>query len=310
MFDKNIKYKVLEDITIICSNDKDYNKVSDFYDNLPFPEYAKNDDKFSITKKGNEKLIAKQFKNTIGFNKIILEAGSGTSQLSNYLAIGNNNKIVALDSSLNALKLGKKFSDENNVKNIKYIKGDLTTKIFIDEIFDFIWCSGVLHHTKNPSKGFEQLCNSLKKEGIILIGLYNKYGRIKTLIRKFIFKYISKNLVHKLDPYLKFLNKNKEINKRKIDAWVQDQYEHPIESLHTFDETLEWFKKNNIEFINSIPQCNNEDFLTKSFMNYFNKSDSGNFFSRFLSQLLMLFTTHGSEGGLYIFIGKKNDHNK
>ena len=310
MLDKDLKYQIVDNIIVINSNDKNYNQVSELYDNQPFPEYSENDDKLSIAKRGDNNLLAKQFKNIIGFNKIILEAGSGTSQLSNYLAIGNNNKIFALDSSFNALNLGKKFSEHNKINNIKYIKGNVTTKIFKDERFDFIWCSGVLHHTGNPSKGFEKLCNSLKKGGIIIVGLYNRYGRIKTLVRKFIFKYISKSLVHILDPYLRFLNKNKELNKKKINAWIQDQYNHPIESLHTFDETLNWFKKNNIEFINSIPQCNNEDFLSKSYTDYFKKNDSGSFFSRILSQILMLFTTFGSEGGLHIFIGKKYDNNK
>ena len=45
----------------------------------------------------------------------------------------------------------------------------------------------------------------------------------------------------------------------KIKSWIRDQYEHPVESLHTLDEVLTWFKKNNIEFINSIPSCNLKD---------------------------------------------------
>ena len=36
---------------------------------------------------------------------------------------------------------------------------------------------------------------------------------------------------------------------------MQDQYLHPVESLHTIDEVLNWFKLNNIEYISSIPSC-------------------------------------------------------
>ena len=51
------------------------------------------------------------------------------------------------------------------------------------------------------------------------------------------------------DPTLRNLKKSKEEQL----AWIRDQYTHPVESLHTIDQVLNWFKKNNIEFINSIP---------------------------------------------------------
>ena len=28
---------------------------------------------------------------------------------------------------------------------------------------------------------------------------------------------------------------------KKIDAWIRDQYMHPIESLHSLDEVLSWY---------------------------------------------------------------------
>ncbi len=45
----------------------------------------------------------------------------------------------------------------------------------------------------------------------------------------------------------------KKDNDLQIKSWIRDQYEHPVESLHTLDEVLVWFERNNIEFINSIP---------------------------------------------------------
>ena len=62
----------------------------------------------------------------------MIEIGSGTCQLSNYLAIGTNNEICAFDSSLTSLKIGKKFAKENNIPNIHFIRGDIFDKIFED----------------------------------------------------------------------------------------------------------------------------------------------------------------------------------
>ena len=305
MIDKNINYKVFEDILITNSDDESYHKISNFYNKKPFPSYSVNDDKSSILELGDKNLIAKQFKKIIGFNKKVLEVGSGTSQLSNYLAIGNNNKITALDSALNSLLLGKNFSKKNDIHNIQYVQGDLTTKIFQEETFDYIWCNGVLHHTRDPRLGFCEIIKTLKKDGFVLLGLYNKYGRFRTVFRRFVYKYISKKLIPIMDPILRTLYKNKDLNEDKIKAWIQDQYEHPIESLHTFDEVLRWFREENIDFINSIPHCVNEDLLNTSSNNYFLKTDEGNFVSRLYAQFMMLFSSLGSEGGLYIFVGKK-----
>jgi len=40
--------------------------------------------------------------------------------------------------------------------------------------------------------------------------------------------------------------------------------------------------------------------------NYFRKNIAPNFFERIFIQISMIFTKFGSEGGLFIFIGKKN----
>ena len=108
-----------------------------------------------------------------------------------------------------------------------------------------------------------------------------------------------KNSVMLLDPVLRKIDKK---SKDKIEAWIRDQYEHPVESLHTFDEVLDWFDQNNIEFINSVPSCSLSDDSEKSF---FENNTKGTYLERFFQQLFMIFNKFGSEGGLFIFIGKR-----
>lgn len=280
-------------------DDKTVEKVIDFYNEAPFPNYEDNDDKSSINQKGENNYLANQFKNFIGFNKEILEIGCGTGQLSIYFSIGNNNRVYALDSTLASINLGKEFAKKNKIKNIKFVNADIFDDIFNDEIFDFIWTNGVLHHTKDAKLAFDIISKYLKKNGYILVGLYNKYGRARTLIRRFLYKIFGKSVVMFLDPTLKRIKKG---NKKQIKSWIRDQYEHPVESLHTIDEVLNWFDNNNIEFINSIPKCNSEEDYEKPL---FNKSSKGTFLSRFFSQISMLFNELGSDGGLFVMIGKK-----
>ena len=298
---KKKEIKINDNIVKLDIDDTTVEKVINFYNEAPFPNYEDNDDKSSINKKGDNNYLANQFKNFIGFNKDVLEVGCGTGQLSIYFSIGNNNRVYALDPTLASINLGNEFAKKNKINNIKFVNADIFDDIFNDETFDFIWTNGVLHHTKNPKLAFDIISKYLKKNGYILVGLYNKYGRARTLFRRFLYKFFGKSIVMFLDPTLRRIKKG---NDNQIKSWVRDQYEHPVESLHTLDEVLKWFDDNNIEFINSIPQCNIGEKYEKPL---FEKSSKGTFLSRFLSQISMLFNELGSDGGLFIVIGKKKN---
>ena len=272
-------------------------EVSKFYSKDPFPNYKSSDNKSSILEIGNKNQLLKEFKETIGQNKDVLEVGCGTGQLSNYLAIGTNNRIVSVDPTLKSLEIANTFSKKNNIQNITYVKADITEDIFKNHLFDFIWCNGVLHHTEDPYKSFQSLIHTLKPKGYIVLGMYNFLGRIRTKFRKYLYKIFGKRLIMIMDPILRKLK-----SENQIDAWIRDQYAHPLESIHSYDEILKWFKINDIEYISSIPHSNFNYFLRKK---HFKKENNGNFFSRFLNQFFMIFNKYGDDGGLFIFIGKK-----
>ena len=279
--------------------DKTTKKVTEFYKNKPFPNYKAEDNKATILNRGNQNLLANSFKKFIGQNKKVLEIGCGTGQLSIFFSIGTNNKIVGLDPTEESLKLASNFSKSHKIENVNFVNADIFDDVLQDDYFDYIWCNGVLHHTKNPYGGFKIALKSLKKEGYILIGLYNQIGRIRTKIRAYIYKIFGKKIIMKLDPILRNLNSDSE---DQINAWIQDQYIHPVESCHSIDEVLKWFDENNVEFISSIPKT---DFYETDYKEIFEKKNRGNFISRLINQILMIFTNLGSDGGLFIIVGKK-----
>ena len=87
---------------------------------------------------------------------------------------------------------------------------------------------------------------------------------------------------------------------------------HPVERAHTFDDVLDWFDKCNIEFVNSYPTCeffnNDHNYILDDniiFKKFFQQGKKSNHLDRIFNQLLMIFTKSGSEGGLYLFLGKK-----
>ena len=277
--------------------DSSTNKVTKFYKQSPFPNYKDTDNKSTILEKGDKNALAAQFKKFIGYKKKVLEVGCGTGQLSIYFSIGTNNEVVGLDPTIESLVLAKNFSEKNNISNIKLVNADIFDDVLNDNYFDFIWCNGVLHHTKDPYGAFKILIKSLKINGYVLIGLYNKYGRVRTIIRRYIYKIFGRKILSKIDPTLR----NLKLDHDEQTAWIRDQYTHPIESLHTIDEVLKWFKEYNIDYISSIPSSD----FDYDYENIFDKKNNGSLFSRILNQILMIFNRLGSDGGLFVVIGKK-----
>lgn len=310
----NLTSKKIKKINSIYSFVDDYNsdlvltEVQKFYKNSPFPSYQENETLADILDKGDSNLIAKQIKSFLMSKKfIVLEAGSGTCQLSSYLAIGSNNIIIAYDGTLESLQEGEKFKLKFGLNNLEFFHGNILNEDFNEEVFDFIWCSGVLHHTHNAYLGFKNLVKILKRDSYIVLGLYNRYGRLRTLIRNlfskiFIFKSLRIFFLKNFDPILRKLYKNPDSNKDKINAWLRDQYFHPHETLYSFDEVIGWFKKNNIEYISSIPDAN---LGNNSLQNIFNKRKLPCLVQRLYMQFKMIFTNYGSEGGLFLIIGRK-----
>ena len=294
------KFDFKDNLFIKDIDDKVTRNVVDFYNIKPFPNYKSGDNKASILNKGDRNLLAKNFKKFTGFNKKILEVGCGTGQLSIYFSVGTNNEIVALDPTLESLKLASKFTKENAINNVKLVNADIFDDVLTDNYFDFVWTNGVLHHTKDPKKAFEIVIKSLKQDGYILVGLYNTLGRARTKIRKYLYKIFGKKIVLLLDPVLRNIKADAP---DQIEAWIRDQYEHPVESTHTIDEVLKWFSDNGIEYVSSIPKC---DFSLIPDNDLFKKQNIGNIFYRILNQFIMLFNHLGDDGGLFVIIGKKN----
>jgi ubiquinone/menaquinone biosynthesis C-methylase UbiE len=288
-----------EDIIQVRSQSQVFTKeVVNFYSESPFPNYEDFESINNLLLKIEKNIFLSSFKSYLGLNKKILEVGSGTSQLSIALAARTNNEVVALDPTLDSLKLGYDFARNNKISNVTFLHSDLFDAPLRHDYFDVVFCSGVLHHTKDPRKGFDTICNWIKPNGMVVVGLYNKYGRLRTVFRQKIYKILEKfgvgrSFIYKLDPYLRSID-----SEQKKNSWFRDQYIHPHESLHTMDEVLEWFDSNNIDFMGSLPSLDGFNF--KTFL-----SNRGTRFERRISEIGMLFQAYGGEGGLFLMFGRK-----
>ena len=269
-------------------------KQSEFYDNVKFPNFDDIEDFGTLLDKSLNSIFVSKIDNEIPYHSEILEAGCGTGQLS--IALSRyNRRIHSIDLSKGSLIEGKQFIDKNEIKNVQFYRMNIFNLCFPNNYFDIIISNGVLHHTYNPELAFNKLSEKLKPGGIIIIGLYHKYGRIVQNIKQFFIKIFGEKL--------KFIDKrfSDTVSEKKLYAWFKDQYYNPHESKHSFSEVIKWFKKNHIEFINSIP------FNFKFNDKIFDKKPIPNKNKLFLKEISLMFDrSQIYEGGFFVMIGKKS----
>jgi len=265
-----------------------------FYNEIKFPNYDDLDDFSLLIDKAKKSIFAKLLDEQILFGSKILEVGCGTGQLSNFLS-RYKRKIFGVDLSESSLIMGDDFRIKSDIENVYFVKMNLFKLLFNDNYFDYIISIGCLHHTQDPKKAFFSIEKKLKKGGFLVLGLYHKYGRIYTKIRKRIFSLLGEKAFF-LDKYLR----DKNISYEKRLTWYRDQYKSPHEISYTIKEVLEWFKEKNLKITKILPldDLNENSDLFKS-----NNNKIKNFSLK--EMMLALNISHASEGGLFTIIAEK-----
>lgn len=272
--------------------------VKAFYEKNPFPNYDDVESSFTLRTKARRGIFAQLLDDNVPLTATVLEVGCGTGQLSNFLGECSTRTVIGADLCLNSLGLAQTFKLRNGLNNVTFHQINLFRPPFRTESFDVVISNGVLHHTSDPCGGFRSIVRLLKKGGVILVGLYNRYGRLPTDFRRAMIRAFGDKAAI-LDPHLR----NDALNEGRRRAWLFDQYKHPHESKHTYGEVLDWFSENKIEFVGSIPDCTGRFFAqSEQLFDHFPPTPTR--MARFMTQAAMLLKG-GAEGGLFIMIGRK-----
>lgn len=96
-------------------------------------------------------------------DKTILDLGCGSGRYTIALALLTNAKMVhGVDLGETSFDNAQKIIEQLNLKNIKFDKGNCLQLPYEDNSFDFVFCNGVLHHTKDMEKGIQEFYRVLK----------------------------------------------------------------------------------------------------------------------------------------------------
>jgi len=161
-------------------------EVRNQYESLPYPPRDPESEKRQLRCMWSDKIDRINFycfegRKDLRVNSRILVAGGGTGDSTIFLAeqlYGTDSEVVHLDICKASIDIAKKRSEVRGLNNITWIHDSILSIADIDiGEFDYINCSGVLHHLESPEKGLLALKSVLKENGAMHIMLYGKYGR-------------------------------------------------------------------------------------------------------------------------------------
>jgi 2-polyprenyl-3-methyl-5-hydroxy-6-metoxy-1,4-benzoquinol methylase len=109
-------------------------------------------------------------------------AGCGTNQAVITALMFPEARVVGSDLSEESLEVAGRNARELGVGNLELRRESIGRAEYRGE-FDYVVCTGVIHHTADPAAALARLAAALRPEGVMQLMVYNRYHR--TLITAF-----------------------------------------------------------------------------------------------------------------------------
>ena len=107
----------------------------------------------------------------------VLIAGCGTWQAAKYAFVHPAARVVAVDVSNTSLAHTERLKQKHNLTNLNTKQVAIESVNDLDQRFDHVICTGVLHHLADPDAGLRALRSVLKPDGAMYLMVYAPYGR-------------------------------------------------------------------------------------------------------------------------------------
>jgi SAM-dependent methyltransferase len=107
----------------------------------------------------------------------VLVAGCGTWQAAKFALCHPAARVVGVDVSPTSLEHTEALKKKYKMTNLETRQLSIENVADLDQTFDLIVCTGVLHHLVDPAAGLRVLNSVLRPDGAMYLMLYAPYGR-------------------------------------------------------------------------------------------------------------------------------------
>jgi ubiquinone/menaquinone biosynthesis C-methylase UbiE len=112
-------------------------------------------------------------------DKVCLDAGCGGGRFVVALARLGAKKVAGIDISAPAIEAAKERIRTRRLEDRVELQVASVLNIpYPDANFDYVVSSGVIHHTPNPKRGFQELVRVLKPGGKLFLSVYGRGGLV------------------------------------------------------------------------------------------------------------------------------------
>lgn len=192
----------------------------------------------------------------------ILDAGCGAGQrLLGLASEYPRASFTGVDFSETSLAIAARLAVKHGIANARFEQADVM-QLDLEQRFDLIVSTGVIHHLADPEGGLAKLCGHLKDDGVILLWLYHALGEADRLLdRELLLTLLGPDandlragelLLDALDLHLAEQRygasnpKAADASQASLDA---DAYLHPIVRAYRFDEALRLFRDCEVDWV-------------------------------------------------------------
>ena len=156
-------------------------KVKDFYERYPYPRPVDSLKKYRRLWQDSQRRRADYhlFWPAASFKEdhSILVAGCGTSQAAKYALRWPEARVTGIDVSATSVRHTEQLRQKYGLDKLQISQLPIERVSELGKSFNYVVCTGVLHHLSDPDAGLKALREVLKPEGVMHLMVYAPYGR-------------------------------------------------------------------------------------------------------------------------------------
>jgi SAM-dependent methyltransferase len=200
-------------------------------------------------------------------DRTVLDVGSGTGEYALWYATHGARDVTGVDLSDGSLGRAREQAERYHVRNVNFVKQDVLELQFPDGQFDYAYSVGVLHHTGDPSRGFQEMVRVTRPGGIVIVSLYNTYTRFWLRAKQTLCRWLGGDDIDARARWGRWLfpltmwSLNRRYHGLNSTEISYDIFGFPHESLHTASEILGWFDRTGVQYIGSFAPLRLQDYL-------------------------------------------------
>ena len=186
-------------------------------------------------------------------------AGCGTNQAALYAFKNPKCRILGIDFSETSLAHERTLKERHKLNNLSLARLDLLSINSLNRAFDYIGCTGVLHHLQDADAGLSALRSVLRLNGALAVSVYSKHHRAGVYVVQDAFRHLeldqspedaqlAKDTLallpdwHPGKPILSIARDTKTL------AGVVDLCLHRVDQAFTVDELFDYLARNGFAF--------------------------------------------------------------